>query len=133
MKARQMMRSATLSLVAGMLLLVGCSQPTGQRAPVPDRNRITAEELGNLDPGMTVAQTIQRLRPNWLTGRGATTVRGDEPPIPVYVNGQRSGDNRVLDRVTIREIRELQFLDSMTATQRYGTGHPSGAIMIVLR
>jgi hypothetical protein len=133
MKARQFIRSVTLSLVAGMVLLAGCSPTTGPRAPVPDRNVISEADLEVLDPGMTAAQTIQRLRPNWLTGRGATQTRGAEPVIPVYVNGQRSGDDRILDRVAVRAIRELRFLDSITATQLYGTGHPSGAVMIILR
>jgi hypothetical protein len=131
MKPRRHTRRAALSVLAFLMLAVGCGPQSGPRAPAPDRNRITPEEMTAVDPGMSALQVIQRLRPNWLQGRGATQVRGDEPAVPVYVNNQRT--STPLTGHAARDIREMQFLDSINATQRFGTGHTHGAIIIILK
>lgn len=131
MKPWMQARRAVMPIFAVAVMAAGCAQQTGPRLPTPDRNRISSEEMSTVDPGASAMQVIQRLRPNWLRGRGATQVRGGEPPVPVYVNNQRTSN--ALTGYAARDIRELHFLDSINATQRLGTGHPHGAIIIIMK
>jgi hypothetical protein len=40
---------------------------------------------------------------------------------------------RALGDVNISRVREVRFLDSREATQRFGAGHRSGAILVSTR
>ncbi len=51
----------------------------------------------------------------------------------VYVDNQRTGGPAMLQQLSITVIQEITFLDAITATQRYGTGHASGAILVATR
>lgn len=131
-QARRWIGAVTLGLAAAA---AGCGAGTGTGSASPamrDREVIGPEEIATVEVRTTALQMIQRLRPLWLRNRGVVGVR-NEPPIPVYVNNQRVGESSPLERYTAGELRELRFLNSTQATQRFGTGHPSGAILLTLR
>jgi hypothetical protein len=130
MRAARNARRAAVAL-AGLLIGAGCAS-RGATAPRYDRTRISEAEIAEVEVRTTALQLVQRLRPVWLQGRGPAGLR-EERPLPVYVNDQRLGGPEVLQRYTAGEIREILFLDASAATQRFGTGHTSGAILIVLR
>jgi hypothetical protein len=48
----------------------------------------------------------------------------------VYVNGVRSGDVNSLHQIQVIDVREVRRLSATEATQRYGTGHTMGAILV---
>jgi hypothetical protein len=73
---------------------------------------------------------IRRLRPNFLTTRGAVTVTGSDPGIVVYANGIRLGGTGALSGINVQDIKQIQFLSAGDATQAFGTGHPHGAIVV---
>lgn len=115
-------------LLGAALILVGaCSSRSGS-APAGNRNLITFEELDALPDNMTLRQVIQRERPQWLSGRGQVSLTTSDP-VMIYLDQNRSQPD-VLDGLRSGEVRELRFLDAMSATQRFGTGHRSGAILI---
>ncbi|HEV2147686.1 MAG TPA: hypothetical protein VGR37_09820 [Longimicrobiaceae bacterium] len=107
--------------------------PAAQEAPAKkktrvDRSKLTQEEISRA--AQTDAYTIvQALRPNWLRVRGASSVNR-----PVYVrayqDGAPLGGAESLRRIPRDAIREIQFLDGTVATQRFGTDHSAGAILV---
>jgi hypothetical protein len=122
------MRFRHAAVVLSLLLLAGCA---GGRGPRHDRDVIGAEEIAIVEPRTTARQLIERLRPAWLGDRGPSNL-GDEAALPVYVNGQVIGD-WPLERYTAGEIIEIRRLNAMAATQRFGTGHSRGAILLTVR
>jgi hypothetical protein len=133
-------RSPYLVLLAASLMLVpGCasSPAAGSGAaqaarPRTDPDRITAEELANLDV-QNALQAVQRLRPRFLQthGGGSTSITQGPQEVVVYVDQTRMGGPRALADIPITEVREIQYLNGPDATQRYGTGHGSGAIIVI--
>jgi len=111
----------------------GCGGKSGAGEPSAayNRNVITEREIASVEVRTTALQLIQRMRPTWLQGRGPTGVSG-ETPLVVYVNNQRRVDSP-LSRYTAAELIEIRFLNAMEATQRFGTGHSSGAILLATR
>lgn len=100
--------------------------------PMRSRDRITAEELATIDV-QNALQAVQRLRPNFLqTHGGATTsiTRGRQDVV-VYVDQTRMGGPSSLADIPINDVKEIQYLNGPDATQRYGTGHGSGAIIVI--
>ena len=139
-----MIRLAETILIAGALIATaGCASSgssgttvggAAAERPRRDPNVITAEELA-ARPTLNARQAIEQLRPQFLRTRGTTTLgnasMGDV--IWVYVDGTRMGDLSVLNNITVPEIREIRYLSPSEATNRWGTGHVQGAILITRR
>jgi hypothetical protein len=125
--------AALLAVALFAVLQLQACASGGKTPPPHDRTRISQEEIDLLAERTTATQIVRRLRPAWLQGRGQTRLRGPQPSVVVYVNTQRVGGAEALERYTSWEIQELHYLDAVAATQRFGTGHGGGAILIVLR
>jgi hypothetical protein len=136
----------TLLIGAALAGVAGCAssgtagqagepQTTTVSAPVPrqrkDPNVITEAELTSR-PTLTARQAIEQLRPQFLRTRGTTTLGNAQTAdvIWVYVDGTRMGTLEVLNNIGVHEIREIRYLSPSEATNRYGTGHVQGAILI---
>ena len=119
-------------LLLAVWLVTGCAagQQTSRSAPA-DRNVLTQQEIEQ-SQSMTAYDMIRALRPRWLSERGVTSLRGSSP-IMLYVNENPVGTIERLRDYAPRDLREARFLDATQATQRFGTGHRSGAIMLSLR
>ena len=78
-------------------------------------------------------QAVQRLRPNFLQTRGGATSSITQGPqdVVVYVDQTRMGGPNTLAQIPITDVKEIQYLNGTDATQRYGTGHGSGVIIVV--
>ncbi len=140
------MRSFVRTLLALVLALAGVQATAGAQAKPKtsqDRNRIDADEVRAQSPG-TVYQLVRTRRPHWLATRGlhtmqtraATTFDGEpttealQPEIVVYVENSRVGSQESLRSIHTDEVDSLEYLNAQVATQRFGTGHPHGAILI---
>jgi hypothetical protein len=99
--------------------------------PRKDPNLITEQEVATR-PTLTARQIIEQLRPQFLRVRGTTTLgnASTQDVIWVYVDGTRFGNLEVLSNISGNEIREIRYLSPSEATNRYGTGHVQGAILI---
>ena len=99
--------------------------------PRKDANVITAEELA-ARPTLTARQAIEQLRPQFLRVRGVTTLgnAATQDVIWVYVDGTRMGTIDVLNNIGVHEVREIRYLNPSEATNRWGTGHVQGAIVV---
>ena len=112
----------------------GEPQTTAVSAPTRERkdpNVITEAELATRST-LTARQAIEQLRPQFLRVRGMTTLGNAQTSdvIWVYLDGTRMGTLEVLSNIGAHEIREIRYLSPSEATNRYGTGHVQGAIVI---
>jgi hypothetical protein len=114
----------------------GEPQTTAASSPAPrqrkDPNVITEAELASRS-SLTARQVIEQLRPQFLRVRGTTTLGNAQTSdvIWVYFDGTRMGTLEVLNNIGAQEIREIRYLSPSEATNRYGTGHVQGAILII--
>lgn len=131
---------ATLALmftIAATLAGASCSSSrsdgTAERATRPARRSstlITRDELLATN-APDAYQAVERLHPDWLRGRGLTSLTGTPPRVVVYLDGQRLGEVSMLARFTLNGIKEIRFHNASDATQRWGTGHSAGVIEVV--
>jgi hypothetical protein len=135
------MKIRSFGLIAAVLLAApGCASSTagGSSAtqqssrPRTQRDRITSEELATIDV-QNALQAVQRLRPNFLQTRGGASSSITQGPqdVVVYVDQTRMGGPSTLAQIPITDVKEIQYLNGTDATQRYGTGHGSGVIIVI--
>ena len=119
---------------AGSTSQAGEPQTSTVQTPVRPRrdpNLITAEEIA-ARPTLSARQVIEQLRPQFLRVRGTTTLGNAQTKdvIWVYVDNTRMGSLEVLNNIGAHEVREIRYLNPSEATNRYGTGHVQGAILV---
>lgn len=129
------MRTVPFVLVLGILLCLptwGCV--SGSRTGVGSGSgEITLPEI-EAAPARDAYHLVELLRPRWLRGRGAFSIRDPRPALPVvYVEGIREGGTDTLRRLDTSGILSIDYLGAADATTRFGTGHAGGAILVRLR
>lgn len=136
----------TLAVAVAMAAIQSTAEAQNARKQGRNRDKIEAEELRAL-PSTNVYQLIKSKRAHWLNTRGATnyaTVSGmgldgntvtnaAEPEIVVYVDNARYGTQESLRSLQTDDVETLEYLNGTNATQRFGTGHLHGAIVITRR
>ena len=80
-------------------------------------------------------EAIRQLRPAMLRGRGSAGMEGGSSAdqIVVYVDNIKSGGLEALVPISAISIKEIRFLSAADATTRFGTGTPSGAILVTTK
>lgn len=124
--------AARIGTLSTVLLVAGCAT-SGTRG-TSDRDVIT-QQMIQRSSASTVLQLVQRERPSWLGGRGGMTARTsdegiEQVPIIVYLDNSRYGTPSDLGSLSTHGITQLRRLSAAEATQRFGTGHPRGAILV---
>lgn len=127
----------TISMLGGLALalagcaLSGCTTTEGPRSDrAEDRHRITAEQMERVGTRyQTAYDVVQALRPLWLRKRGRTSFT-QEGDIALYVDGTRTGTPQDLRAISVIDVQSMRFLPPAAATNRYGTGHTHGAILV---
>jgi outer membrane cobalamin receptor len=115
----------------------GASGATQQSASSSSRARgsrdvITQEELAKVDV-QNALDAVRRLRPSFLQTHGglSSSITQGAQDVVVYVDNTRMGGPSTLAQIPITDVKEIQYLNGPDATQRYGTGHGSGAIIVI--
>lgn len=118
-----------LALALGLAACGGGGSGSGSsrsaRIPGASPDRIVLAELDALG-SMDAYRAIERLRPRWLRSRS-----GGQPMF--YVDGARRGTLQDMRSFAIRQIGQMEYLNAADASQRFGTGHQSGAILVTTR
>jgi hypothetical protein len=96
----------------------GTSRPAGATS-----TRIVRAELEPLGQ-LSALRAVERLRPNWLRSRS-----GIDTPV-LYVDGSRRGNTSDLANLMASEIQQIEYMSASDATNRFGTGHAGGAILV---
>ena len=117
------------------------SQPDVVAVEREDRSRprrsnqvIAREELRKV-AYTNAFDAVTQLRPNWISAarQRSSTEReaaGAAGVIVVYLDGTRLGTIDALRQIALGDIDEIQYFDAGEATNRFGTGHPAGAINV---
>jgi len=131
--------SATAALVL-VIATMACasssgSNESGQQTATPSSRRsndvMTEQELRE-STVLTALDAVRQHRPTWLRGRGATSMGTQAEPV-VYYADLRMGGVQSLSQFNIGGIKELRYFNATEATNRWGTGHSAGAILVVPR
>jgi len=128
----QLHRLCSIALLAAAVACAG-SGP-GQKAGITNTNsnvitRVQIEQH-NRDNALEI---VQALRPNWLTTRGIQSFSDEEGGIVVYYGANQLGGIETLREISPSAIERIEFISAANATQRWGTGHNFGAILVVPR
>src|SRR5439155_13777521 len=109
----------------------GGGQQSAAESPRRDNSVISADEIASVHQG-DLYGAIQQLRPMFLQTRGSTSLGIGTAPevIQVYVDGIRMGDPNSLHQLQPSDVKEVRRLSASEATQKYGTGHSLGAILV---
>jgi hypothetical protein len=132
-----MIRARLFSLAICAVLSSACASSPSSGAPATQqqarprgqRDLITLDELATIDV-QNALQAVQRLRPNFLRFPGAMSITQGQAQVVVYVESTRMGGPDMLQQIPITEVKEIRYLSATDATQRYGTGHTAGAIIV---
>jgi len=134
-----MRRLSSLLLLATVLTIPAglAAQDSPAAKPKPIRRNpdlISQEEIQNLAADAQNAyEIVSRLRPIWLNTRGVGSMSGGAIEVQVYVNDVRRGGPGTLSEVSRMEVAEIRHLRGTDATQRFGTNHENGAILVKVK
>jgi hypothetical protein len=134
-----------ISLIA--LGTVGCSSGGGGSAASAadgaarpargSQNLITEAEIAQLGQGLETAfDLVERLRPSMLRSRASTfgnSQAGEAILVMAYVDDIRQNQVSDLRTVPRAQVKEIRYVSATDATQRWGTGHSSGAIHVITK
>ena len=108
--------------------------PTSVAAPARSNGDVISAEEIQGGQFRDVYNAVERLRPQFLRSRGATSTRDVEGNLPiVFVDEQRLGAVASMRGLPVDNVREIRFIAPRDATTRWGTGYTAGVIMVVTR
>jgi outer membrane cobalamin receptor len=115
-------------------VLFACASPQLGPGHLGESQLITEEEIER-SQAPTAYDAIQRLRANFLTYRGETSLdRNKSQPYPtVYVDGQEYGSLSSLRNIPASQVATIRLYRSWEATTTFGTGNMGGVIAITTR
>ena len=112
------------------LLILACSPPRLGPGAVSDTQLITEEEI-EASRGTNALEVIRKVRGNFLTYRGETSVRGQSKPYPtVYLDDQQFGPIESLRSIPASQISTIRLYRSWEATTKFGAHNMGGVIAI---
>lgn len=127
---------ATLVAVA-LTAQAGACATTGRvntdtRRPSRAANILTASEIAERATSATTAEeAVMRLRVDWLRISGVRSFNTGTP-IRLYVNNTPRGNVDGLATIPVELVGEIRRYTPSEATTRWGTGHTTGAIEVLL-
>jgi hypothetical protein len=112
--------------------IAACSHAS-QSAPGGDPNLITEQEI-DASGGASALDVIEKVRRNFLTNRGKTTLIGSSPSLPsVFVDGVHFGEVGSLRNISARQVSSMRLYRAWEAQQKYGNGYVGGVIEVTTR
>lgn len=131
-----MMRGRLLAGVLVPLLIAACSH---SKSPSPlysvNPDIISDEEISSVAQNTSTAyDIIKKLRGNWFSYRGKTSVLGTSSADPtVYVDDQAYGPISSLKSIPASQVTQMRIYRSWEATTKYGTGNMGGVIAVATK
>jgi outer membrane receptor for ferrienterochelin and colicin len=130
-----MVLARNYSLVA-LTLLLGCAgTPRQTEGPTTSLSRdvITAEEI-DASQTYNAYDAVKKLRGNFLSYRGRTTLANTSSPYPiVYVDEQAYGPIASLRNIPANNVESIRLYRAWEAATRYGSGLMGGVIAVYTR
>jgi hypothetical protein len=113
----------------------GGSSDTEQRPTRPERRDafvISERELGT-STARNALEAVQKLRPQWLRGRGSGSFGRAPDVVMIYLNDVRLGGPPALAQLMTDGVKEIRYFNAADATSRWGTDHTAGAIVVTMK
>ena len=119
---------------AASALLLACSPPRLGSGEPANSQLITEDEI-EASRAPTAYEAIQKLRANFLSYRGETSLnRSNSHPYPtVYVDGQEFGPLSSLRNIPASQVASIRLYRSWEAATKFGTGNMGGVIAVTTR
>lgn len=128
------MFSKRICTSALLVVALACSSnPTPGTEHSSNADVITAAELADATVQSGDAlQAVQRLRPRFLMTRGASSAKNASAgAVHVSIDGGPLLTVNNLSRYSPSAIREIRYINSIDAAQRWGTVAGSGGVILV--
>jgi outer membrane cobalamin receptor len=122
----------SLLVIASLAAVAACGSRSGEQTPRASREVITRAQIESMN-ATDAYDVVQRIRPEFLRQRGASSIQGGAQLAVVYVDGVRRGGPTALRQLRASEVEEIRFVSGTDATTRYGTDHGGGAIEVKSR
>ena len=116
------------------VVAIACAPPRSSAPGGVDTQIITEEEI-DASRAATAYEAIQKLRANFLSYRGETSLnRNQSQPFPtVYVDGMEFGQIASLRTIPASQVSTIRLYRSWEATTKFGTGKMGGVIAVTTR
>jgi len=133
-------RIAALVLIAGACshaappetALEGSSTPT-TGTPQRSEQMITEREIIE-SQSLTAYDAVVKLRGNFLTSRGKTSIVGNSPTVPtVYLDGQVYGNTSTLKNISAKHVASIRLYRAWEATTKFGASNVGGVIEVLTK
>ena len=126
------MRVRLLAGVLVPLLLLGCKSKSLSPLVSSNPDVISNEEIVAYASNTSTAYDIvKKLRGNWFSYRGKTSLIGTSNADPtVYVDEQSYGPLSSLRTIPASQVTQIRIYRSWEATTKYGTGNMGGVIAV---
>lgn len=120
-----------LRLVSCAVLVIACSSSRPKLVAAPDRTVLTRDEIAGAAAAPSMYDVIRRLRPEYLTDRGRTSLlnQGDPRPV-VFMDEQEYGPIESLRNVQPAAIKQVRFYGASAAVARFGSRYGAGIIQL---
>jgi len=126
-----MPRAARLLLLL-VLPILACTRASS-RPGTGDRDTITEDEIAS-SSAVNAYEAVQRLRGNFLSNRGKTTILGKSSPMPVvYLDGVRYGEVQSLRNISATQVQAIHLYRAYDAQQKYGNDVMGGVIEVTTK
>jgi hypothetical protein len=126
-----------LLLLACTVLIAACaSAPSDGSRAARNPNLISLEEI-QASSATNIYDLITASRPSWFRQRTGSSTAGNvsavdsDDGIKVYFNQSRLGGVTELRQMELAGVTSITYLDASAATQRWGTGHTHGAVLVL--
>jgi hypothetical protein len=130
-----MMRVRLFAGVLVPLLLAACHGKSVNPLYNSNPDVISDEEISTVANSTSTAyDIIKKLRGNWFSYRGKTSLMGTSNADPtVYVDDQSYGPISSLKTIPASQVTQMRIYRSWEATTKYGTGNMGGVIAVATK
>jgi hypothetical protein len=132
-------RTAALVLIAGACSHAPPPETTadGNTASAPTTQKseqmITEQEIID-SQALTAYDAVVKLRGNFLTNRGKTSILGNSPTVPtVYLDGQVYGNPSTLKNISAKHVASIRLYRAWEASTRFGASNVGGVIEVLTK
>lgn len=125
----------SIRFAAVVLVCAACShEPRPDSPSSPARGQvITAQEIAD-SQSHTAYEAILKLRANFLSNRGKTTILGNSSSLPtVYLDGQMYGDASTLKNISANVVASIRLYRAWEATTKFGASNMGGVIEVITK
>jgi TonB-dependent Receptor Plug Domain len=120
-------------LALPLSIAIACSHPRLGPGGVYDSQVITEDEIVD-SRAQNAYEVIHKLRANFLTNRGKTSVNNTESAYPtVYVDDQEFGPISTLASIPASQVSMIRLYRVSEANAKYGNHNLGGVIAITTR